>query len=55
MNQTVRERDKNKDDAITMLSDQCITITERLPIRIRKKGTTTTTTTTISIKMMTES
>jgi hypothetical protein len=30
VNQSLRERDKNKDDAITMLSDQLLTITERL-------------------------
>jgi len=30
VNQSLRERDKSKDDAITMLSDQLVTITERL-------------------------
>ena len=30
VNQSLRERDKSKDDAITMLSDQLLTITERL-------------------------
>ena len=28
VNQSLRERDKNKDDAITMLSNQLLTITE---------------------------
>jgi integrase len=37
VNQTLRERDKNKDDAITMLSDQLITITERLKELERKQ------------------
>ncbi len=35
--QTLRERDKNKDDAITMLSDQLLTITERLKELERKQ------------------
>ncbi len=30
VNQSLRERDKRKDDAITILSDQLLTITERL-------------------------
>ncbi len=30
VNQVLRERDTRKDDAIAMLSDQIVTITERL-------------------------
>ncbi len=30
VNQSLRERDERKDDAIAMLSDQLLTITERL-------------------------
>jgi integrase len=37
VNQSLRERDKNKDEAITMLSDQLITITERLKELERKQ------------------
>jgi hypothetical protein len=37
VNQSLRERDKNKDDAITMLSDQLLTITERLKELERKQ------------------
>jgi integrase len=37
VNQTLRERDKTKDDAITMLSDQLVTITERLKELERKQ------------------
>jgi len=37
MNQTLRDRDKNKDDAITMRSDQLLTITERLKELERKQ------------------
>ena len=37
INQSLRERDKNKDDAITMLSDQLLTITERLKELERKQ------------------
>jgi hypothetical protein len=37
VNQSLRERDKNKDDAITMHSDQLLTITERLKKLERKQ------------------
>ena len=37
VNQSLRERDKSKDDAITMLSDQLLTITERLKELERKQ------------------
>ena len=37
MNQSLRERDKSKDDAIAMLSDQLLTITERLKELERKQ------------------
>jgi integrase len=37
VNQSLRERDKSKDDAITMLSDQLLTITERLKEVERRK------------------
>jgi integrase len=37
VNQSLRERDKRKDDAITMLSDQLLTITERLKELERKQ------------------
>jgi integrase len=37
VNRSLRERDKSKDDAITMLSDQLITITERLKELERKQ------------------
>ena len=37
VNHSLRERDKSKDDAITMLSDQLLTITERLKELERKQ------------------
>jgi integrase len=37
VNQSLRERDKSKDDAITMLSDQLLTVTERLRELERKQ------------------
>ena len=37
VNQSLRERDKSKDDAITILSDQLLTITERLKELERKQ------------------
>ena len=37
VNQSLRERDTRKDDAIAMLSDQLLTITERLRELERKQ------------------
>ncbi len=37
VNQSLRERDRSKDDAIAMLSDQLLTITERLKELERKQ------------------
>jgi hypothetical protein len=37
VNQSLRERDQRKDDAITLLSDQLLTITERLKELERKQ------------------
>jgi hypothetical protein len=37
VNQSLRERDVRKDDAIAMLSDQLLTITERLKELERKQ------------------
>ena len=32
LNQSLRERDKSKDDSISMLADQLVTFTERLKL-----------------------
>jgi hypothetical protein len=32
LNQSLRERDKSKDDSISMLADQLVTLTERLKL-----------------------
>lgn len=32
LNQSLRERDKSKDDSIAMLADQLVTLTERLKL-----------------------
>jgi hypothetical protein len=37
LNQSLRERDKTKDDSISMLSDQIMTLTERLKELERKQ------------------
>ena len=37
LNQSLRERDKTKDDSISMLSDQLIALTERLKELERKQ------------------
>jgi len=37
VNQSLRERDKTKDDSISMLADQILTLTERLKMLERKQ------------------
>jgi len=37
LNQSLRERDKTKDDSISMLSDQIMTLTQRLKELERKQ------------------